>query len=257
MRLFDGIQSRNLERHEMQLTILACFSMVVLVSGAVLLLYPVVFSQAVSAPARVMTVGFFGLCILSILLALYIVDRQATIGRLRQQIGTERRRSSKVLNQASGDILDALANFNLFQDHLMMEYQRATAGKQHLSVLVITAKVPDDISEPNLCRSVLGNAAKAISRTLRGQDSIYILTHDQFGVILPGVDALAAKCVSARLAEGLTDAAGASNQFSFKIEAISYPEQTSSAHDLELAITQLLPEDSLTQTMTREVLTSR
>jgi GGDEF domain-containing protein len=233
----------------MQLTLLACFSIVILVSGAVLLLYPAAFSRTVSAPSQFMSVGFFGFCILSILLAVYLVDRQATIRRLRQQIGTERRRSSKVLNQASVDLLDTLANFNLFQDHLMMEYQRAAAGKQNLSVLVITAKVPEDLSEPNLSRSVLGSAAKAISRKLRDQDSIYILTQDHFGVILPGADAAAAKRVSARLVEGLTDAAGTSNRFTFKVEAISHPEQTSSARDLELAVTQLLPENSLNQAM--------
>jgi GGDEF domain-containing protein len=155
------------------------------------------------------------------------------------------------------DLLETLANFSLFQDQLLMEYQRAAAGKQNLSVLVITARVHEDLSEPIHSMPVLGNAAKAISRKLREQDSIYILTQGYFGVILPGVDALAANRVSARIVEGLTDAAGASNQFSFKVDVISYPEQTSSAHDLELAVTQLLPENSFNKTITRDVLTSK
>jgi hypothetical protein len=40
----------------------------------------------------------------------------------------------------------------------------------------------------------------------------------------------------------LSDAAGANDRFSFKIEAISYPEQTTSAHDLELVVTGWLSE---------------
>ncbi len=36
--------------------------------------------------------------------------------------------------------------------------------------------------------------------------------------------------------------AGASDRFTFKIEAISYPEQTSSAMDMELAVSGWLPE---------------
>lgn len=255
MRLFDGIPSGSLERREMQLILFACLGIIVLASGVALLMYPVVFSQTVSAPGRSMTVGFFGFCVLSILLAVYLVNRQATIGRLRKQIGEERRMSSGVLNQARVDLLETLANFSLFQDQLLMEYQRAAAGKQNLSVLVITTRVHEDLSDPNLSMPVLGNAAKAISRKLREQDSIYILTHGHFGVILPGVDALAANRVSARIVEGLTDAAGASNRFSFKVDAISYPEQTSSAYDLELAVTQLLPENSFDQTITRDALT--
>jgi GGDEF domain-containing protein len=240
-RSFDGILAGSVDHREMQVILLACLATLVLASGVALLIYPVVFSQTVSAHARTIAVGFFGFCVLSVLLTVCLVDRQATIRRLRQQIGEERSRSAKVLRQANADLLETVANFSLFQDQLLMEFQRAAAGKQSLSVLVITTRVHGEPSEPSLSRHILGNAAKAISRTLREQDSIYILTHGHFGVILPGVDALVAKRVSARLVERLNDAAGASNRFSFKIDAISYPEQTSSAHDLELAVTQLLP----------------
>jgi hypothetical protein len=57
--------------------------------------------------------------------------------------------------------------------------------------------------------------------------------------------------------EGLTDAAGVNNRFGFKVDTISYPEQASSARDLEQTVTELLPENSLNQTITREALTSR
>jgi GGDEF domain-containing protein len=240
-RSLDGILVGSVEHREMQAIILACMATLILASGVALLIYPVVFSQPVSAHARTIPVGFFGFCVLSVLLTICLIDRQATIRRLREQIGEERSRSAKVLRQANADLLKTVANFSLFQDQLLREFQRAAVGKQSLSVLVITTRVHEELSEPSLSSHVLGKAAKAISQTLREQDSIYILTHGHFGVILPGVDALVAKRVSARLVERLTDAAGASNRFSFKIDAISYPEQTSSAHDLELAVTQLLP----------------
>ena len=257
MRLFEGIPSRSMERRELQLILLACSAIIVLASGVALFMYRVSFSQTVSTHSRIMAVGFFGFCVLSILLAVYLVDRQATIRHLRRQIAVERKQASKVLGQANADLLGTLPNFNLFQDQLLMEYGRAAAGKQNLSVLVIATRVQEDISEPNLSSPVLGNAAKAISRTLRDQDSIYILSHGNFGVILPGVDALTAKRVSARLEGGLSDAAGASRRFSFKVDAISYPGQASSAHDLELAVTQLLPDNSANENITREVLTFR
>jgi GGDEF domain-containing protein len=147
--------------------------------------------------------------------------------------------------------LETLANFSSFQDQLAMEYRRAAASKQNLSVVVITTRVHEAFAEPNLSMSVLGDAAKAISRKLREEDSIYILTQGHFGVVLPGVDSIAAQRVVARLVEGLTEGAGASNRFSFAVHAISYPEQASSAHDLELAVTGLLPENSLNQAITQ------
>jgi len=216
----------------------------------------VVFSQTALVPARTMSVAFIGFCVLSVLLAVYLVDRQSTIRRLRQQLAEERRRSSEALKQASADLLATLPNFSSFQDQLAMEYKRAAAGKQNLAALVVTTRVHESLSDGSLSMSVLGDAAKAISRKLREEDSIYILAHGQFGVILPGVDTVAAKRVSARLLEGLTDAAGVNNRFSFKVAAISYPEQASSARDLELAVADLLPQDSLDQT-TREALTFR
>lgn len=255
MRFFDQMPTGSLERREMQLILFACSTIVVLAGGLALFMYPVVFSHMGSASSRMLPVAFIGFCVMSVLLAVYLVDRQVTIGRLRQQIGEERRRASEALKQASADLLGTLANFSSFQDQLMMEYRRASAGKQNLSVLVITTKVHEALSEPSLSLAVLGDAAKAISRKLREEDSIYILTSGHFGVILPGVNTVAAQRVSARLVEGLTDAAGANNRFAFKVHAISYPEQTSSARDLELAVTGLLPEDSLHQTIAREALT--
>jgi GGDEF domain-containing protein len=257
MRVFDQVPSENLDGREMHLILLACSAIIVLAAGLALFMYPVVFSQTTLITARTMSTAFIGFCVLSALLAVYLIDRQATIRRLRRQLAEERRRASEALKQASTDLLETLANFSSFQDQLTMEYRRAAAGKQNLSVLVIATKVHEALSDPSLSLAVLGDAAKAISRKLREEDSIYILTHGHFGVVLPGVDSIAAKRVSARLEEGLTDAAGASNRFSFTVHAISYPEQASSAHDLELAVTGLLPENELIQSKTTEALASK
>jgi len=257
MRFFDQMPSGNLQRREMQLIILACSAIIVLAGGLALFMYPVVFSHADVAVSRTMSVVFFGFCALSILLAAYLLNRQATIGRLRQQIEEERGRASGALKQASAELLETLPNFSSFQDSLSMEYRRHAAAKQNLTVLIITTRVHEALSEPSLSISALGDAARAISRKLREQDSIYLLAYGHFGIILPDVDRLTVQRVTARLVEGLTDAAGASNRFSFTVESISYPEQTSSAHDLELAVTALLPEDYVNQIMTGKVLTSR
>ncbi len=72
-------------------------------------------------------------------------------------------------------------------------------------------------------------------------------------MILPGCDQAAVKRVTGRLAEGLSDSAGANDRFSFKIDSVSYPEQTPSAHDLEFVVNSWLPEGDPTQATYKDV----
>ena len=229
----------------MQLILTASVAIIILAGGLVLFMYPVVFPPA-APPNRPLASAFFGFCVLSVLLAGYLVDRQQTIQRLRSQIAQDRVRSSNALKQANADFLQALPNFDSFQDRLPMEYRRAVSAKYELSVLVVTIRLQGALAESIESTSALGDAAKAIYSKLREQDSIYVFTAGYFGAILPGVSVSIARQICARLSEGLTDAAGARNQFTFRINAFSYPEQASSAHDLELAVSGLLPEFSLT-----------
>jgi GGDEF domain-containing protein len=245
MHFFDRIPPPSLERREMQLTLLACAAIIVLAAGLVLFMYPVVFSANAAPPNRILLISFFGFCGLSVLLAGHLVERQITIRRLRTQIEEARKGASEALVRASADLLQALPNFDSFQDRLSMEYRRAASAKQPLTVFVISMEMRAAVSESNQGTSALGDAAKAISGKLREQDSIYVLSTGYFGIILPGLGLPVANRVSARLSEGLADVAGAAGRFTFRIQTIGYPEQASSAHDLELAVSGLLPEPAL------------
>ena len=247
-------ESVDLERREFQLSLFACLAIVVLAGGLALLMYPAVFSTRESSSTRAPQIAFYGFCILSSLLVAYIVDRQITIHRLRRQMVLDRKKASEALRQASADLLSTMPTFNTFEDRLTMEFRRAAAADLKLSVLVVSIKLHAAFSEPSLGMSALGDAAKAISRKLREEDSIFILRSAYFGVILPGVGQADAKRFSARIAEGLSDAAGASDRFSFKVEAISYPEQTTSAHDLELVVSGWLPETDSKDSPAKDVL---
>jgi len=244
--------SADLERREFQLSLFASLSIVILAGGLALLMYPVVFSNREYSPTRATRIAFFGFCALSCLLAAYILDRQRTIHRLRTELAQDRKRSSEALRQASADLLSTMPNFNTFEDRLTMEFRRAVAANLKLSVLMISIKLQDVFSEPSLGMSALGDAAKAVSRKLREQDSIFVLRPSYFGVILPGIDQEGVQRVSTRIAEGLPDAAGVSDRFSFKIESISYPEQVSSAHDLELVVSGWLPEADSKQSAVKD-----
>ena len=95
MRLFDTIRPSDLDRRETQLTIFACSAIVVLAIGTALLMYPLVFSREAPVEATMtMRIAFVGFCLLSVLLAGYLWDRQKTICRLRRQMAEERGRVS-------------------------------------------------------------------------------------------------------------------------------------------------------------------
>lgn len=236
------LRASDLERREFQLNLFACLAIAVLAGGLALLMYPAVFSTREYYPAPTPKIAYFGFCTLACLLVAYIVDRQFMIHRLRTQLAQDRQKASEALRQASADLLSTMPTFNTFEDRLTMEFRRAAAAELKLSVLVVSVKLHANYSEPGLAMSALGDAAKAISRKLREQDSLFVLRRCHFGLILPGVDRAGVQRIAARIAEGLPDAAGASERFTFKIDSVSYPEQTSSAHDLELVVSGWLPE---------------
>src|SRR5579863_5439484 len=252
MRMNDPIVSADLERREFQLSLFACSAIVILAGGLALLMYPAVLSRRENTPTTSPQIAFLGFCALSCLLVAYIVERQVTIHRLRKQMAADRKRATEALKQASADLLSTMPNFNTFEDRLTMEFRRAVAAELKLSVLVISIKLHGALSESSLGMSALGDAAKAMSRKLREQDSIFILKPAFFGVILPGIGQTGVQRFVSRIGDGLFDAAGASERFTFKIDAISYPEQISSAHDLELVVSGWLPEANSSETALKE-----
>ena len=245
MKSKENVKTTDLERREFHLSLFASFAIFVLAAGLALLMYPAVFSNREGSPTGTPQIAFFGFCTLSCLLVAYIVNRQFTIQHLRHELAMDRQRASEALRQASSDLLATMPNYSTFEDRLAMEFRRAVVAELKLSVVVVAINLHASLPGLDLDTATLGDAAKAVSRKLREEDSIYILSPGFLGVILPGADQKAAQRVSARLAEGLSDAAGANDRFAFKINSISYPEQTSSAHDLELVVCGWLPtEDS-------------
>lgn len=250
MFLFDKINPDHLDRRELQLSILACCTILILGAGLALLMYPVVFSYS----SLILRNAFYGFCALSTLLALYLVDRQVTILHLRRQIAEAGQRAAETKIEASAELLNAIPNLSSFKDRLAMEYRRAAAADQVLSVLVITVILPEEVCSTPVAISLLSDAAKAISRKLRGQDSLYALRPHCFGTILPAVSRSVAERISNRVAEGLSDAAGATNRFTYKINIVNWPANAASAHDLQEAVFTLLPSDNSMRSMAEETL---
>jgi GGDEF domain-containing protein len=254
MKLFDTVERENLYRREFQLLVLATSIIAILASGLALLAYPVIFSHTVVVANTTLKVCFFGFCALSILLVGYLWERHHVFVQLRTQIDLEQKRYLDFQRQAGHDFLSALPAFNQFQDRLVMEYRRAERVADSFSVLVIKLSASHDLSDPGDIAAAFGDAAKAVGRKLRREDTLYRFSSDAFGVILPELKTNDARSVLTRLSEGLRDSAGAANRFSFVVKLFNYPEHGATAHELELAVRALLPMDLISEPSINAVL---
>lgn len=227
----------RLERRELQLTIMAAVFVFVLASGLAVFMYPLVFVHPDTANKWTMRVAFFGFCVLTLLFIGYLLERQRTVGKLKQQILEELERNIELRLQASADLLHTMPDVNHFWDRLTMEYRRAMTMQKNLSLLVVRAKMAGASADN---ASALGDAAKAMSRKLRPTDSIYRLSPDLFGLVLPETDTLNGKRIAVRLQEELQGVRSKYN-CTFETSVHNYPDDAQSSHELEDIVKSMLP----------------
>jgi GGDEF domain-containing protein len=241
METLNRAELDRLERHELQLTILAAVFVLILAGGLAVFMYPLVFLHPVGNKWT-LRVAFFGFCALTVLFVGYLLDRQRTVRQLKQPLLAELERNVTLQQQASVDLLQSMPDQNYFWDRLTMEYRRAMTMQKNLSLLLVKGKpITGSGKKEEDNNAALGDAAKAMSRRLRPTDSIYRLAPDLFALVLPETDVLNAKRVAARLQEEL-QAVRAKYGKAFDITAHNYPEDVSSAHELEDIVKSLLPE---------------
>jgi hypothetical protein len=124
----------DLERRELQLTILAAVFVLVLASGLAFM-YPLVFLHPVGNKWT-LRVAFFA----TLLFVGYLLERQRTVRQLKQQILAELERNVTLQQQASVHLLHSMPDQSHFWDRLTMEYRRAMTMQETLSLLLLKAK---------------------------------------------------------------------------------------------------------------------
>jgi len=245
MRVFDQIDALTVERREWHLWLLAMAVIIILAAGMALLMYPTVFSSPIVLAGPTLRKVFFGFCTLSILLVGYLLDRQLVIRQLRRELLEEQAQNIRLRHQASCELLETLPDFSHFQDRLAMEHRRAMTIHQPLSMLIISLSPAHGVSDPKEIDASFGDAAKAVLRRLRREDSIYLFRPGVFGIVLPGTRGGYAYRVAERLGAGVRDAAGASGRFSFDVRVVNYPEHAASAREMEQVARSFLPAGAL------------
>ena len=239
MATLNRAQLDHLERRELQLTIVAAVFVFVQSAGLATFMYPMVFVHPDTNNRGTMRVAFFGFCALTLLFIGYLLDRQRTVRKLKQQILEELERNVEIRLQASADLLHTMPDLNHFWDRLTMEYRRAMSLQKNLSLLLVKAKAAPGAGDADQT-AAWGEAAKAMQRRLRPTDSIYHLAPDLFGLVMPETDTLNGKRIAVRLQEELQ---GVRNKYgcTFETSVHNYPQDAQSARELEDIVKSLLP----------------
>lgn len=124
-----------------------------------------------------------------------------------------------------------------------MDFRRAAQTKEPLSLLLVRVNPSKIFAQGPQAGVALGDAAKVLSRKLRMEDSLYRLSSEVFGIVLPGATDAVARQAADRLSEGLADASGASNRFTADIQIINYPDHVNSASEMERRASSAVNED--------------
>jgi len=227
MDLFDKVDPKTLDRRHWQLSKLSLGMILVLGAGMALLMYPAVFGGPTTRTL------FFGFCALCVLMIAYLVDRQYVVYRLRKNVIEQQAQIARLRQEASANLLGTMPGFSRFQDRLTMGFRRAAQIGEPLSLVLVRLKPSPAVDSPGDISIALMDAAKVLLRKLRTDDSLYLLSSSVFGIVLPNTCRADMNRVVDRVTEGLTDASGAGNGFSFDVQVVNYPEQASTASEME------------------------
>lgn len=211
-----------LERQDWHLWILAILLMFVLGLSLLSFMFPTVFwfggELALNAPQR----AFFGFCVLLALLLVYLLQRQATIRRLKRQLYKAQSAATAAEQAASLQAFNSLPEVGEFRDSLAMEYRRASGSHTNLAVVLL------DVS--NASRVGLGEITSLLRNFIRRGETLFRVSEKCFGLILPGMESEDA----AVFAEGIKDRIGIHYaRVPVTPTIIAYPEEVSSLAEFE------------------------
>jgi GGDEF domain-containing protein len=233
MEIFDKVDPKKLDRRHWQLSMLSLGIIVVLGAGVALLMYPAVFGSNATPSGHTTRTLFFGFCALCVLVVAYLSNRQYVVHQLRRNLVEQKTEMVQLRQEASADLLGTVPDFSHFQDRLIMGFRRAVQTGEPLSLVLVRLKPSHMFDSPAELSVALGDAARVLLRKLRADDSLYHLSSAAFAMVLPNTCGADVNQVASRVAEGLADASGASNRFTFDLKAVNYPEQVSSAYEME------------------------
>ena len=212
----------NLERQDWHLWIMAILLLFVLGISLLSFMFPTVFwlgrEVSVTAPQR----AFFGFCVLLALTLVYMLQRQATIRRLKRSLYLAEGAATEAEQEVRLISLTSLPEVSQFRDSLAMEYRRASHAGDHLSVILFDL--------PGASTQRLGQAAYLLRQALRSHETLFRISAQRFGLIFPAMRSADATAFAAQLIERVRHALPGEEITS---TVIVYPDQAGTLTELE------------------------
>ncbi|MBI3933690.1 MAG: GGDEF domain-containing protein [Acidobacteria bacterium] len=211
-----------LERQDWHLWILAVFLLFVLGISLLSFMFPSVFwlgrEAEISTPER----AFFGFCVLLALTLVYMLQRQATVRRLKRSLYQAQVAASEAEQQMHLVSLTSLPDLSQFRDSLAMEYRRASHAGESLSVILLDLET--------VTEEKLGRIAQLLRQMLRPHETLFRLSPQRFGLILPIMGSSDVEAFANQVIERLRRAMPG-EQISSTV--LAYPDQAGSLTELE------------------------
>jgi len=233
MRLFDQIDPATQDRRDWEVSLLSVGVIVVLGAGAAFLMCPSVIGSSGGATGHTTRTLFVSYCVLYVLTVTYLLDREYVVHALRRSLARQSAQIEVLRQVASADLLATLAGFSNFQDQLAMGFRRAAQIREPLSLILVRVQPSPKLQGPREVSLAMGEAARALVRKLRTEDSLFLLSPGVFGIFLPNTARPGMHRVIERVTEGLIEASSSGNRFRFNLGMVNYPEQASTAREME------------------------
>ena len=210
----------RLERLDWHLWMLAILLIFVLGISLLSFMFPSTFWFGEELPVQRPQRAFFGFCVLLALVLVYLLQRQATIRRLKRQLFRSQAETIAARREAAIRSFQTLPGMSQFRDTLAMEFRRASASHANLAVLMIMAS--------NSTLEKLGDISNLLRALMRQGESLYRLSDTGIGIILPGLELNMAASFIAQ-AEGFLGLP----KGELGVTVAAYPDQAGSLAELE------------------------
>jgi GGDEF domain-containing protein len=219
-----------LDRQDWHLWVLAILLMFILGVSLLSFMFPTAFwfreEVAVRAPQR----AFLGFCVLLGLALVYMLQRQATVRRLRRQLFEARAAVVDAERKAAVQAFLNLPGMSQFRDAVAMEYRRASASSASLALVLLAVL--------HQSREQLGQVTNLLHLMLRRGETLFRVSDNTLGVVLPGMYLGDANAFAAQALEQISNQIAA---LKFNLTITAYPEEAEGLAELEGRLVGRIP----------------
>jgi len=214
------ISWEKLDRLDWNLWVLAILLILILSAGLLSFMFPAVFWMKEGVAMETQQRAFFGFCVLLGLIQVYLLQKQANVRRLKRELIEAQAALGRADREAAIQSFQTLPNEGQFHDALAMEFRRASTSRERLAVVLFTVR--------GTSLEMLGSMTRMLRSMLREGETLYRISDQSVGVILPGMQ-LSNAASFATLAE---DISGMPKGW-LEVCTVAYPDDVSSLAELE------------------------